>query len=162
MTGGPAANHAFCTGVLGRRLVRKTVNQDGVSSADHLVYADGPALPGTDLTSFDRPVPREQSGCSAGAIPARMRRRRGWRDAGQRTAHTRRRRLEPLSGEAGRGDGPGAKVPGAKPVADVPHAFIFNCPMVDRRFARARLPHWLAVIAAPRLSTPQTFKRCLR
>ncbi len=54
-------NLAFYTGVLGMRLVKKTVNQDDVS-AYHLFYADGKANPGTDLTFFDWPVPREQRG----------------------------------------------------------------------------------------------------
>jgi len=43
------------------RLVKKTVNQDDVS-AYHLFYADGEARPGTDLTFFDWPVPRERRG----------------------------------------------------------------------------------------------------
>ena len=45
-------NRAFYTGVLGMRLVKKTVNQDDVS-AYHLFYADALARPGTDLTFFD-------------------------------------------------------------------------------------------------------------
>ena len=54
-------NLDFYTGVLGMRLVKKTVNQDDVS-AYHLFYADGKASPGTDLTFFDWPAPREQRG----------------------------------------------------------------------------------------------------
>ena len=54
-------NLAFYTGVLGMRLVKKTVNQDDVS-AYHLFYADGKANPGTDLTFFDWPAAREQRG----------------------------------------------------------------------------------------------------
>lgn len=53
----PRENLAFYTGLLGMRLVKKTVNQDDVS-AYHLFYADGKANPGTDLTFFrfsDRP-----------------------------------------------------------------------------------------------------------
>lgn len=42
-------------------MVKKTVNQDDVS-AYHLFYADGLATPGSDLTFFDWPVPREQRG----------------------------------------------------------------------------------------------------
>ena len=61
VTARAAANHAFYTGVLGLRLVKKTVNQDDVS-AYHLFYADGLASPGTDLTFFDWPVPRERHG----------------------------------------------------------------------------------------------------
>ncbi|MFM8618357.1 MAG: ring-cleaving dioxygenase [Opitutaceae bacterium] len=61
VTARAAANHAFYTGVLGLRLVKRTVNQDDVS-AYHLFYADGLASPGTDLTFFDWPVPRERHG----------------------------------------------------------------------------------------------------
>jgi glyoxalase family protein len=54
-------NLAFYTGVLGMRLVKKTVNQDDVT-AYHLFYADEKASPGTDLTFFDWPAPREHRG----------------------------------------------------------------------------------------------------
>ncbi len=43
------------------RLVKKTVNQDDVS-AYHLFYADGLASPGTDVTFFNWPAPRERRG----------------------------------------------------------------------------------------------------
>lgn len=61
VTANIAANHAFYTGTLGLRLVKKTVNQDDIS-AYHLFYADGLASPGTDMTFFDWPVPREARG----------------------------------------------------------------------------------------------------
>jgi glyoxalase family protein len=54
-------NHQFYTGTLGMRLVKRSVNQDDVS-AYHLFYADAKGSPGTDLTFFDWPVPREQRG----------------------------------------------------------------------------------------------------
>ena len=54
-------NRAFYEGLLGMRLVKKTVNQDDVS-AYHLFYADGLASPGTDVTFFEWPVPRERRG----------------------------------------------------------------------------------------------------
>ena len=54
-------NKRFYTDVLGLRLVKKTVNQDDVS-AYHLFYADGLASPGTDITFFDWPTPRESRG----------------------------------------------------------------------------------------------------
>jgi glyoxalase family protein len=60
----PRDNLAFYTGVLGMRLVKKTVNQDDVS-AYHLFYADGKANPGTDLTFFDFPAPPEQRGSNS-------------------------------------------------------------------------------------------------
>ena len=43
------------------RLVKRSVNQDD-PSAYHLFYADAKGTPGTDLTFFDWPVPREQRG----------------------------------------------------------------------------------------------------
>src|SRR6201988_4743544 len=57
----PRETLAFYTGLLGMRLVKKTVKQDDVS-AYHLFYADGQANPGTDLTFFDWPAAREHRG----------------------------------------------------------------------------------------------------
>ena len=54
-------NHRFYTQTLGMRLVKRSVNQDDVS-AYHLFYADAVGTPGTDLTFFDWPVPRERRG----------------------------------------------------------------------------------------------------
>jgi glyoxalase family protein len=54
-------NVRFYTKVLGMRLVKRSVNQDDVS-AYHLFYADAVGSPGTDLTFFDWPAPREQRG----------------------------------------------------------------------------------------------------
>ena len=64
VTAKASSNHAFYTGALGMRLVKKTVNQDDVS-AYHLFYADGLASPGTDLTFFDWPVARERRGTNS-------------------------------------------------------------------------------------------------
>ena len=54
-------NHRFYTQTLGMRLVKRSVNQDDVS-AYHLFYADAKGTPGTDLTFFDWPAPREHRG----------------------------------------------------------------------------------------------------
>jgi len=54
-------NHRFYTGVLGMRLVKRSVNQDDVS-AYHLFYADGVGTPGTDITFFDWAVGPERRG----------------------------------------------------------------------------------------------------
>ncbi len=54
-------NHHFYTRVLGLRLVKRSVNQDDVS-AYHLFYADAKGSPGTDITFFDWPMPRERRG----------------------------------------------------------------------------------------------------
>ena len=60
----PRENLAFYAGLLGMRLVKKTVNQDDVS-AYHLFYADGKANPGTDLTFFDFPLPPARRGTNS-------------------------------------------------------------------------------------------------
>ena len=57
-------NHRFYTQVLGMRLVKRSVNQDDVR-AYHLFYADAAGSPGTDLTFFDWPAPRERRGASS-------------------------------------------------------------------------------------------------
>jgi glyoxalase family protein len=54
-------NKRFYTETLGMRLVKRSVNQDDVS-AYHLFYADAKGSPGSDLTFFDWPVPRERRG----------------------------------------------------------------------------------------------------
>ncbi len=54
ITAHASGNVAFYTGVLGMRLVKKTVNQDDVS-AYHLFYADEAGSPGTELTFFHWP-----------------------------------------------------------------------------------------------------------
>jgi glyoxalase family protein len=54
-------NHRVYTRTMGMRLVKRSVNQDDVS-AYHLFYADAKGSPGTDLTFFDWPVPRERRG----------------------------------------------------------------------------------------------------
>src|SRR5438105_2433345 len=60
----PRENLAFYTGLLGMRLVKKTVNQDDVS-AYHLFYADAKGSPGTDLTFFDFPAAPERRGTNS-------------------------------------------------------------------------------------------------
>ena len=82
----PRDNLAFYTGVLGMRLVKKTVNQDDVS-AYHLFYADGKANPGTDLTFFDFPAAPEQRGTNSIS-------RTGLRVAGEKTLGYWRDRLK--------------------------------------------------------------------
>lgn len=57
-------NYHFYTEVMGMRLVKRSVNQDDVS-AYHLFYADAVGTPGTDLTFFDWPVPRERRGTNS-------------------------------------------------------------------------------------------------
>ncbi len=54
IAGDPQENLDFYTGVLGLRLVKRSVNQD-VPDTYHLFYADGEGRPGTDLTFFPWP-----------------------------------------------------------------------------------------------------------
>src|ERR1700686_427714 len=54
ITGDAPRNVSFYTGVLGLRLVTKTVNQDD-PTVYHLFYADEDGDPGSDLTFFECP-----------------------------------------------------------------------------------------------------------
>jgi glyoxalase family protein len=89
----PRDNLSFYTGLLGMRLVKKTVNQDDVS-AYHLFYADGKANPGTDLTFFDFPAAPERRGTDAIS-------RTGLRVAGEKTLGYWRDRLKKAGGVTG-------------------------------------------------------------
>ncbi|MET0971618.1 MAG: ring-cleaving dioxygenase [Tardiphaga sp.] len=89
----PRENLAFYTGLLGMRLVKKTVNQDDVS-AYHLFYADGKASPGTDLTFFDFPAAPERRGTNAIS-------RTGLRVAGEKSLGYWRDRLRQAGGVTG-------------------------------------------------------------
>ncbi len=54
IAGDAQENLDFYTGVMGMRLVKKSVNQDAPGTY-HLFYADGAGTPGTDLTFFPWP-----------------------------------------------------------------------------------------------------------
>lgn len=54
VSGSGPRNLAFYTGVLGLRLIKKTVNQD-VPSTYHLFYGDKVGSPGTEMTFFEWP-----------------------------------------------------------------------------------------------------------
>ena len=54
IAGDPQENLDFYVGVMGMRLVKKSVNQD-VPDTYHLFYADATGTPGTDLTFFPWP-----------------------------------------------------------------------------------------------------------
>src|SRR5258708_15862297 len=97
----PRDNLAFYTGLLGMRLVKKTVNQDDVS-AYHLFYADGKANPGSDLTFFDFPAAPERRGSNSIS-------RTSLRVAGEKSLGFWRGRLEKAGAHTGGGtevDGP--------------------------------------------------------
>jgi glyoxalase family protein len=62
ITGDAPANVEFYVGVLGLRLVKKSVNQDD-PTVYHLFYSDPEASPGSDLTFFEYPgIPRGRAG----------------------------------------------------------------------------------------------------
>jgi glyoxalase family protein len=62
MTGDAQQNVDFYAGVLGLRLVKKSVNQDQ-TSVYHLFYADESGDPGSDITFFEYPgLPQGQAG----------------------------------------------------------------------------------------------------
>lgn len=64
-SGDPQENLDFYVGVLGLRLVKKTVNQDAPETY-HLFYADGAGTPGTELTFFPwRGMPKGRVGTGA-------------------------------------------------------------------------------------------------
>ena len=54
ITGDAPGNVDFYTGVLGLRMVKKSVNQDD-PTVYHLFYADEQGSPGADLTFFEYP-----------------------------------------------------------------------------------------------------------
>ena len=74
ITGDAPANVEFYVGVLGLRLVKKTVNQDD-PTVYHLFYADEQGSPGADLTFFEYP------GAARGEAGAGMVHRVEWRVA---------------------------------------------------------------------------------
>ena len=62
ITGDAPTNVKFYVGLLGLRMVKKTVNQDD-PSVYHLFYADEKGSPGADLTFFEYPgAPRGRAG----------------------------------------------------------------------------------------------------
>ena len=54
ITGDAPANVVFYSGVLGLRMVKKSVNQDD-PTVYHLFYGDDQGSPGADLTFFEYP-----------------------------------------------------------------------------------------------------------
>ena len=72
ITGDAQRNVDFYAGVLGLRMVKKTVNQDE-PSVYHLFYADEEGSPGADMTFFEFP------GAKVGRAGAGMVHRIGWR-----------------------------------------------------------------------------------
>jgi glyoxalase family protein len=90
-------NLDFYVGVMGLRLVKKTVNQDD-PSVYHLFYADEDASPGADLTFFEYP------GLERGRAGAGMIHRIGLRVASERALDFWARRLAAAGIEPARED----------------------------------------------------------
>jgi glyoxalase family protein len=94
-------NVDFYAGVLGLRLVKKTVNQDN-PTVYHLFYADEKGDPGSDLTFFEYPdLPEGRAG--DGMIHRIL-----WRVASEDALGFWEARLGELGVEASRPDGPAA------------------------------------------------------
>src|SRR5580704_2180431 len=86
ITGDARANVEFYTGVLGLRMVKRTVNQDEPNMY-HLFYGDEHGSPGMDLTFFEYP------GAARGVAGAGMVHRIVWRVASRAALEFWRERL---------------------------------------------------------------------
>jgi glyoxalase family protein len=98
ITGDAPANVEFYVGVLGLRLVKKTVNQDD-PTVYHLFYADDEGSPGADLTFFEYP------GARRGRAGAGMVHRVVWRVASEAAVDFWQARLGAARVDASRSDG---------------------------------------------------------
>ena len=98
ITGDAPANVEFYAGVLGLRLVKKTVNQDD-PTVYHLFYADEAGSPGADLTFFEYP------GARPGRAGAGMVHRVVWRVASAEALDFWERRLAAHGVDTERTDG---------------------------------------------------------
>ena len=98
ITGDARRNVEFYTGVLGLRLVAKTVNQDD-PGVYHLFYADERARPGSELTFFEYPYAKP------GRPGAGMVHRIVWRVASEAALDFWADRLDGAARDVHRGDG---------------------------------------------------------
>src|SRR4030088_3455047 len=97
ITGDAPANVDFYTGVLGLRLVKKTVNQDD-PTVYHLFYADEKGSAGSDLTFFEYP------GAAPGTAGDGMVHRVVWRVGSEQAMACWAERLAGAGTETTRGD----------------------------------------------------------
>ena len=79
ITGDAVGNVEFYVGLLGLRMVKKTVNQDD-PTVYHLFYGDEHGSPGMDLTFFEYP------GAARGRVGAGMVHRIVWRVSSEDSA----------------------------------------------------------------------------
>jgi glyoxalase family protein len=142
-------NVDFYAGVMGLRLVKKTVNQDN-PTVYHLFFADEEGDPGADLTFFEYP------GAPPGRAGVGMVHRIVWRVGGPEALDFWEGRLGALGVETWREDGGGLRF--ADPegldhellVADVPDApLIADHPEVPRELALQGFHAVRAYTAAP-------------
>src|SRR6186997_2172522 len=98
ITGDAQKNVDFYAGVLGLRLVKKTVNQDN-PTVYHLFFADEGGDPGSDLTFFEYP------GVAPGRAGAGMVHRVVWRVGSEDSLAFWAERLDASGVEARREDG---------------------------------------------------------
>ena len=98
ITGDAPANVEFYVGVLGLRMVKKTVNQDD-PTVYHLFYADDAGSPGADLTFFEYP------GARRGAAGTGMVHRIVWRVGSAAAIDFWQQRLTALGVAVQRSDG---------------------------------------------------------
>ncbi len=98
ITGDAQRNVDFYAGVLGLRMVKKTVNQDE-PSVYHLFYADEQGTPGADMTFFEFPNAR------VGRAGAGMIHRIGWRVAADESLDFWQQRLDDSGTASSRIDG---------------------------------------------------------
>src|SRR6185437_14081661 len=98
ITGDAVGNVEFYTGVLGLRMVKKSVNQDD-PTVYHLLYGDDDGSPGMDLTFFEYP------GAVRGRPGAGMVHRIIWRVGSAKSLEFWAARLEEHDVAIGRGEG---------------------------------------------------------
>jgi glyoxalase family protein len=98
ITGDAPQNVAFYVGVLGLRMVKKTVNQDD-PTVYHLFYGDDEGSPGADLTFFEYP------GAAPGRAGAGMVHRIVWRVSSEQALEFWRERLSSHTVDAELRDG---------------------------------------------------------
>ncbi len=98
ITGDAPQNVDFYVGVLGLRMVKKTVNQDD-PTVYHLFYGDDDGSPGMDLTFFEYP------GAARGTTGAGMVHLIVWRVASEQALDFWEGRLTQRGVQAARGDG---------------------------------------------------------
>jgi glyoxalase family protein len=97
ITGDAQRNVDFYAGLLGLRLVKKSINQDR-SSVYHLFYADENGDPGSDITFFEYP------GMPSGRAGAGMVHRLVWRVASEHALEFWGERLAAAGHESSRGE----------------------------------------------------------